>query len=439
MSDRYAPGRSRPGATITGIGLVTPIDGEVGAFFAALCGGRSGLRPPPPDHPVAGILPVAGIAPEIDPVSVLPPTEGRFIDRFVAMAVVAADAALRDAGIEVGRDVDPARTAVVIANSFGGLTVFEGQAVARHERGRTAVTPYLLGGMLPNMATAWITIRYGVRGYSSAISTACASGGFAVAEALRLIRDGLADVVICGGTDAPLLPTIATTFTNVRALAREWPEDPAAASRPFDRRRGGFVLGEGAGVLVVERREHADGRSAAGYADVIGWGVASDAYHATMPRPDGSGASAAMRLALADAGLAPGDVGYVNAHATGTKLGDVAEARAIREVFGEDQPAVSSTKGVTGHLLAAAGAVEAAATALAVNQGLLPPTHNLDDPDPDCELDHVRKSARQATLDVAMTNSFAFGGHNVSLLLGQPSTRSRRATPTPDADLGGSR
>src|SRR5690606_28509799 len=205
--------------------------------------------------------------------------------------------------------------------------------------------------------TAWITIRYGVRGYSSAISTACASGGFAVAEALRLIRDGLADVVICGGTDAPLLPTIATTFTNVRALAREWPEDPAAASRPFDRRRGGFVLGEGAGVLVVERREHADGRSAAGYADVIGWGVASDAYHATMPRPDGSGASAAMRLALADAGLAPGDVGYVNAHATGTKLGDVAEARAIREVFGEDQPAVSSTKGVTGHLLAAAGAV----------------------------------------------------------------------------------
>lgn len=192
-------------------------------------------------------------------------------------------------------------------------------------------------------------------------------------------------------------------------------------------------------MLVVERREHADGRSAAGYADVIGWGVASDAYHATMPRPDGSGASAAMRLALADAGLAPGDVGYVNAHATGTKLGDVAEARAIREVFGEDQPAVSSTKGVTGHLLAAAGAVEAAATALAVNQGLLPPTHNLDDPDPDCELDHVRKSARQATLDVAMTNSFAFGGHNVSLLLGQPSTRSRRATPTPDADLGGSR
>jgi 3-oxoacyl-[acyl-carrier-protein] synthase II len=416
--------------------LVTPVGGSVDEFFAAVCGGQSGLREPPPGHPVAGVLPVAGIAPQIDPVSVLPATEARFIDRFVVMAVAAADAALADAGIVVGRDADPTRTAVVLANSFGGMTLFETQALGYQERGRTAVTPYLLAGMLPNMATAWITIRHGVRGFSSTISTACASGGYAVAEALRLVRDGLADVVVCGGTDAPLLPTVATTFHNARALARPWPDDPTGASRPFDRRRSGFVLGEGAGVLVVERCEHADARGAAGYADVIGWGVASDGHHATMPRPDGSGAAASMRLAITDAGLTPGEVGYVNAHATGTKLGDVAEARAIRSVFEQQPPAVSSIKGVTGHLLAAAGAVEVAATAVALTSGTLPPTHNLDEPDPDCELDHIRKTARRAGLDAAMSSSFAFGGHNVSLVLAQSGTRARRAA-SPHVDPGG--
>jgi 3-oxoacyl-[acyl-carrier-protein] synthase II len=436
VNEAGAPARSAAAATVTGIGLVSPVGGTVGAFFGALCNSHSGLRRPPDDHPVAGIVPVAAIAPDINPEQVLPATEARFVDRFVVMAVAAADAALSDAGIQVGRDVDPARIAVVIANSFGGMTLFEGQAIARHGRGRTAVTPYLLGGMLPNMATAWVTIRHGVRGFSSAISTACSSGGYAVAEGLRLVRDGLADVVVCGGTDAPLLPTVATTFRNARALASEWPEDPTGASRPFDRRRGGFVLGEGAGVLVMERRDHADARGAAGYADVIGWGVASDGYHVTMPRPDGTGAAASMRLALADAGVTPSEVGYVNAHATGTKVGDVAEARAIRAVFKGHQPAVSSIKGTTGHLLAAAGAVEAAATALAVNTGLLPPTHNLDDPDPECDLDHVRKTARQAATETALTCSFAFGGQNVSLLLAHPGTRARRAI-TNNVESGG--
>jgi 3-oxoacyl-[acyl-carrier-protein] synthase II len=445
MSDPAGPGavaptaprspRGRPDATITGIGLVTPLGRDVDDFFAGLCTGRSGLRRPPDDHPLAGILPVAAFAPEIDPLSLLPATEARWIDRFVVMAVAAADAALADAGIVVGENADPARTAVVVANSFGGMTLFEGQAIGRRDRGRTAVTPYLLGGMLPNMATAWITITHGVRGFSSTVSTACASGGYAVAEALRLVRDGLADVVVCGGTDAPLLPTVATTFHNARALAGGW-ADPTEASRPFDRRRNGFVLGEGAGVLVVERREHADARGGAGYADVIGWGVASDAHHVTMPRPDGEGAATAMRLALADAGVAPDEVDYVNAHATGTKLGDVAEARAIRAVFDRHAPAVSSVKGSTGHLLAGAGAVEAAATALAINRGLLPPTHNLDDPDPECELDHVRKGARPAAVRTALSSSFAFGGHNVSLLLAPAGTRARRATHPP-TDTGG--
>ncbi|MGA8115763.1 MAG: beta-ketoacyl-[acyl-carrier-protein] synthase family protein [Actinocatenispora sp.] len=415
---------ARPTATVTGLGLVTPLGCEIDGFFEALCEARSGLVRPPEDHPVAGILEVAGMAPTIDPKTVLPPPDTRCLDPFITMGVAAADAALADAGIEVGRDVDPLRTAVVVANSTGGMLTFEAQVLARAERGRTAVSPSLLPAMLPNMAGARIAIKHGIRGFSSTIATACASSAYAVAEALRLIREGVADVVVCGGADAPLLPTTATAFLNARALAYGW-DDPTEASRPFDRRRNGFVLSEGAGVMVVERTEHADARNAAGYADLLGWGVSTDAFHATMPRTDGEGAADAMRLALADARLAPGDVGYVNAHGTSTKRGDAAEAQAIRTVFGEDGPAVSSTKGVTGHLLASIGVVEAAATALSLSRGLLPPTHNLVDPD--CELDHIAKAPREETVDAAVSNSFAFGGHNVSLVLGRPGTRAVRA------------
>jgi len=416
--------RARRSAAVTGIGLLTPLGGAT-ETFEALCAGRSGLGRPPAEHPVAGVIPVAGLAPPVDPTSVLPPTEARMVDRFVVLAIAAADAALADAGLRVGEDVDPARAAVVLGNGFGGLTIFESQVLGYHERGRTAVHPYLLGGMLPNMGAARLAIKYGIRGFTSTVATACSSGAYAVAEALRLIRDGLADVVVCGGSEAPLLPTIATTFRNARALAGDW-ADPADASRPFDRRRDGFVLAEGAGVLVVERRDHADARGAAGYADLVGWGTSTDAHHPTTPRPDGAGAAESMCLALADAGLDAADVGYVNAHATGTKLGDTAEARAIRDVFGAHAPAVSSTKGATGHLLAGAGAVEAAVTAMALTTGLLPPTLNLDDPDPDCELDHVRKTARHTIVDAVLSSSFAFGGHNTSLLLTRASTRARR-------------
>ena len=415
------------GATITGIGLVTPLGLDVGGFFDALCSGRSGLVRPPDGHPVAGILESAGIAPVLDPRTLMPPPEARCLDPFITMAIAAADAALADAALVVGADSDPARTAVVIANSTGGVTTFEQQAVARHERGRTAVSPVLLPGMLPNMATARIAMKHGIRGFSSTIATACASSAYAVAEALRLIREGRADVVVCGAGDAPLLPTISSAFVNARAVATGW-ADPACSSRPFDRRRNGFVLAEGAGVLVVERTAHAVARGAAGYADLLGWGVSTDAYHATMPRPDGSGAAAAMRDALADAGLTGADVDYVNAHGTSTKLGDAAEVRALLDVLGPAGPAVSSTKAVTGHLLASAGVVEAAATALAICGGLLPPTHNLDEPDGD--LDHVVKVPRETVVRAALSNSFAFGGHNVSLVLGAAGTAARRTVPS---------
>jgi 3-oxoacyl-[acyl-carrier-protein] synthase II len=411
----------RPAVTITGIGLVTPVGRKVDDVFDALCTGRSGLRTPTDDHPAAGWLDTAGIAPDIDPIEVLPATEARCVDRFVLLAMAAADDAISDAHLEVGRDVDPARIAVVVSTGGGGLGVYEDYARARWDRGRPAISPYLLPGMLSNMATARIAIKYGIRGYSATLVTACAAGAQSVAEAVRLIRDGLADVVVCGAGEAPLHPTIAAAFTNARALARGW-TDPTAASRPFDKGRNGFVLGEGGGVFVLERADFAQARGATGYADVIGWGASTDAFHPTKPRPDGEGAIASMRSAIADAGREPSDVDYVNAHGTSTPLGDVAETAAIHAVFGEQGPPVSSIKALTGHLLGASGVVEAATTALSVNRGILPPTYNLDDPDPACALDHVRGTPRTGDVRVALSNTFAFGGHNITLLFGPSST-----------------
>ncbi|MGW4649972.1 beta-ketoacyl-[acyl-carrier-protein] synthase family protein [Kitasatospora sp. NPDC004289] len=407
-------------AVVTGLGLVTPLGRKVEEVFEALTSGRSGITAVPDGHAAHGWLPFAGIAPHVDGTEVLPPTETRCVDRFVLLALAAADDALAEAGLVVGRDVEPDRIAVVIGTGGGGLETFEQQSHRRLERGRPAVSPYLLPGMLSNMAAARIAIKYGMRGYSSAPVTACAAGAQAIAEGLRLIRAGEADVVVCGGTESSLHPTIAAAFTNARALAQGW-EDPAQASRPFDRRRNGFVLGEGAGVLVLERAEHAAARGATVRAELLGWGGSTDAHHPTMPRPDGAGAADSMRAALRSAGLAPSDIGYVNAHGTGTKLGDTAESSALNAVFGEDGPAVSSTKGATGHLLGAAGAVEAIVSVLAVQRGQLPPTVNLEDPDPACALDHVRQ-ARHTPVRAALSNSFAFGGHNLSLIFGQPST-----------------
>ncbi|HZN19979.1 MAG TPA: beta-ketoacyl-[acyl-carrier-protein] synthase family protein [Micromonosporaceae bacterium] len=412
-------------AVVTGIGLVTPVGRDVDTFFDALCTCRSGLVRPPDGHPAAGIAEAVGIAPEVDPTTVLPPGDTRLADRFLLMALAAAADAMADSGLVVGRDVDPFRAAVVISSGVGGLITFEEQAERRRSRGRAGVSAFLYPGFLPNMASARVAITYGIRGYSSTAATACAASAHAIADALRLIRAGDADVVVCGGAESPLGATGIVGFANARSLAHGW-ADPSLASRPFDRRRNGFVLGEGAGVIVVERADHADARGAAGYADLAGWGATTDAYHPTHPRPDGTGAAASMRRALDDGGVSPTDIDYLNAHGTGTKAGDAAEARAIQAVFGAGCPPVSSTKGVTGHLLGGAGAVEAAATVLAISRGTAPPTHNLDDVDPSCELDHVRKEPRVAAVRAALSNSFGFGGHNVSLLLTVASTRRTR-------------
>jgi len=417
------PGPSRS-AVVTGIGLVTPVGSGAAEVFGALCAGQSGLRKPPPGHPVAGVLDVAGIGPRLDPAGLLPRREARTVDRYIVMALVAAAAALGDAGLLVGRDVDPYRIGVIVSG-VGGLATLDAQSLARSRRGRVGVSPFLLPGMLPSMGAAHIAIKYGIRGYSSSIATACAAGAESIGMAMRLIRGGDADVMICGSSEAHLFPVLADAFGNAWALAHDW-DDPTAASRPFDRRRNGFVLSEGAGLLVLERPAHAAARGAAGYADIAGWAATTDAHHITTPRPDGTGAAEAMRRALTDAQITPRDIGYVNAHGTSTKLGDAAEALAIRTVFATSPP-VSSIKGNTGHMLGASGAVEAAVTAAAICSGTLPPTRNLDDPDPACDLDHVRKEPRSAAVSYALSNSFGFGGHNTSLVLARPSTAKRRS------------
>jgi 3-oxoacyl-[acyl-carrier-protein] synthase II len=400
---------------VTGIGLVSPVGTVADEVFASVCAGRSGLSRPPPAHPLHGVVEVAAFSPAIDPADVLPAKETRTVDRSIVMALRAARDAVADAGVEVGRDVDPHRIAVVVSG-VGGLATLADQATRRADRGRLGVSPYLLSGVLPNMAAARIAIEFGIHGYVSSVGTACASGAQSIGEAMRLLRAGEADVVVCGSSEAPLFPTFADAFGNARAIARDWP-DPTAASRPFDRRRNGLVLGEGAGVFVVERTEFARARGARRYAEVRGWAVTNDAYHTAAPRPDGSCAAQSMRLALRDAGLSTRDIGYLNAHGTSTKAGDAAEAAAITSVFGAGTPPVSSTKGVTGHLLGASGMIEAAIGIMALRTGSLPPTHNLDDPDPACDLDHVR-TVRTAGVRAVMSNSFGFGGHNVSLVFG---------------------
>jgi 3-oxoacyl-[acyl-carrier-protein] synthase II len=417
-------GHATTAVTITGMGLLTPVGRGVETVYGALLHGRSGIVKPPADHPVANSVELAGILPPIDPGKIASGPDGKVMDRTVILAQLAAEDALADAGLTVGDTVDPDRIGVIIGG-VGGMATLEQQVLARADRGRAAVSPYLLTGILPNMPAARVAIRFGIRGYTSSVGTACASGAQAIADAVRLIRSGEADVVLCGASEAPLFPTFAETFANARALARGW-DDPAEGSRPFDLRRNGFVLSEGAALLVLESAEHAAARGIRGYADVAGYGVNSDAHHPTAPRPDGQGAAACIRKAFASGGVRPEQVGYVNAHGTSTKLGDVAESVAIGLAFDGFMPAVSSTKALTGHMLGTSGVVEAAATALAVNTGLVPPTYHLDDPDPACPVDHVRKDPRDIRPEYALSNSFGFGGQNVSLLLGGASTPERR-------------
>jgi 3-oxoacyl-[acyl-carrier-protein] synthase II len=409
-------GGARRRVVVTGLGCVTPLGQGAAATWDALVRGKSGVTAL--EGPDFASLPsrVAGsVRGEFDPGDV-DPKERRRLDRVILLALAAAREAASDASLSDGA-VESSRAGVAIGSAIGGLSTLLGNHVAFLSGGARRVSPFAIPMALANMPGAYVAIKHGLRGPNFAHVSACASGAHAIGEAARAIERGDADVMLAGGAEATTVPFVVAAFANMQALSRR-NDEPARASRPFDLGRDGFVMAEGAGVLVLEAEEHARARGVRIRAALLGYGASADASHIAAPDDEGVGARLCMERALRDAGLAPGDVDYVNAHATSTPAGDRSEARAIRSVFGRaaDSLPVSSTKSMTGHLLGAAGAVEALACVRALETGVLPPTINLEQPDPECELDNVANKAREARARVALSNAFGFGGANSSLI-----------------------
>jgi 3-oxoacyl-[acyl-carrier-protein] synthase II len=408
---------TRRRVVVTGIGLVTPLGTGTAVTWDGVVAGRSGIRRitrfDASDLPVR----IAGEVPDFVPEQWLDRKEIKRSDLFVQYALAAAEMAVRDAALPLPLG-DPARTGVIIGVGMGGIRTLEEsyEAFARKEFRR--VSPFFIPRIIPNMAAGQVALRFGAQGPNFATTSACASGAHALGEALRLVRHGVQDVMIAGGAEAPVTMLGVGGFAAMRALASSWNDDPARASRPFDRDREGFVIAEGAGILVIEALDHAVARGARPLAELAGYGSNCDAYHVTQPSPEGAGAAACMAAALADAGVAPDEIAYVNAHGTGTPYNDEAETHAVKHVLGPHarRVAISSTKSTMGHLLGGGGGVEAGLTVLAIEHQLVPPTINLEQPDPVCDLDYVPGVARPLRIGAALSNSFGFGGTNVSLL-----------------------
>jgi 3-oxoacyl-[acyl-carrier-protein] synthase II len=402
---------------ITGLGMVTPLGTDVPSTWDALVAGRSGAGPITRFDPVLSPVKFACEVKGFDPAQFLDKKEIRRYDLFAQFAIGAAEQAVTDACLASSWDnVNLKRVGVLIGTGTGGLQTFEENCRALFEKGPSRVSPFFVPMYMPNVAAALISMRYGAQGPNYCTVSACASSAHALGNGLQLIRDDEADIVIAGGAEAAITPLAVASFANMKALS-ERNDDPPTASRPFDKDRDGFVLGDGAGVLILEAWEHAQRRGAKIYAELVGHGMTADAYHITAPAPDGSGAQDAMRLALKDGGIRPDEVGYINAHGTSTPHGDSAETNAVKAVFGEQARRLvfGSTKSMTGHLLGAAGALEAAVCALVVQRGVIPPTINQFTPDPTCDLDSAPNAARKQSVSVALSNSFGFGGHNVTL------------------------
>jgi 3-oxoacyl-[acyl-carrier-protein] synthase II len=394
---------------VTGIGPVTPVGVGLRSFWDALLAGRCGIdhiqRFDPSELPVR----IAGEVLDFDPTTWMTPKEVKRSDRAVHLAVAGAKLAWEDAGQP---SVDPARTGVMFSTGIGGLSSLLAQHKVFLERGADRVSPFMVPQLMPNAAAGNVAMAFGFTGPNECITTACAAGAHAVGDAYRLIQRGLADVCIAGGTEASVLPLTIAGFAQMQALTRN--PDPKKASRPFDRDRDGFVLSEGACALVLEEADRATARGARIYAEVTGYGASADAYHVTAPEPEGLGAIQALQAALEDAQEPPDAVGYINAHGTSTQLNDAAETKAIKKALGDHayRVPISSTKSMTGHLLGAAGAMEAGVAALVVHHGVIPPTINYENPDEDCDLDYVPNEVRQADVRFALSNAFGFGGHN---------------------------
>jgi 3-oxoacyl-[acyl-carrier-protein] synthase II len=402
---------------VTGLGAVTPLGTGVAVFWDGLISGRSGIRTIARFPHVGFDVHFGGECSDFNPADHADVRTIKRMDRFTQFAFAGASAAMREAGLQPS-DFDPERAGVILGNGIGGLTELEEQHLRLLEKGPGKVSAFTIPKLMANASVGHISIAHGFRGVNTSVATACASAGNAMYDALRAIQRDELDVCITGGSEAALTPLGVAAFASMKALSTR-NDDPPRASRPFDKDRDGFVLSEGAGILVFEEYEHARRRGAVILAEVIGAGATADAGDIVQPDPQGTGAARAMRRALQDARLNPDDVQYINAHGTSTPLGDVAETRAIKSVFGPAayRVAVSSTKSATGHLLGASGGIEAIASILAIRNNTLPPTINLDQPDDECDLDYVPRVARDARIRVAMSNSFGFGGHNTCVIL----------------------
>jgi 3-oxoacyl-[acyl-carrier-protein] synthase II len=402
---------------VTGIGLVTPLGIGVQPAWENLVQGKSGIRKITQFDASAFQTQIAGEVEGFNPEDYIEPKEVKKMDRFIHFALAATKMAMDDSGFKID-DSNAERVGVIVGSGMGGLPAIEHYHSVLLQKGPKRITPFFIPMLIINLASGQISIKYGAKGPNSAVVTACATGTHAIGDAFRIIQRGDADAMIAGGTESVITPLGIGGFNAMKALSTR-NNEPAKASRPFDLNRDGFVMGEGAGIMIIETLENALNRGARIYAEITGYGMTADAYHITSPAPGGEGAVRCMKLALRDGGVSPSDVQYINAHGTSTKYGDELESNAIKTVFGEHayKIAVSSSKSMTGHLLGAAGGVEAIITALSISNDTATPTINLDTPDPECDLDYVANSARHMTINCALSNSFGFGGTNACLLL----------------------
>jgi 3-oxoacyl-[acyl-carrier-protein] synthase II len=403
---------------ITGMGLVSPLGNDLKSFWDNLSNGRSGIGPITLFDVTQYDCRIAGEVKNFDPAAWFNnPRDARRSDRFTQLAVAAAKMALADSGLALPA-ANPDRIGVMVGSGIGGLKTMEDQHTILMNRGPSRISPFMIPMLISNMASGIISMEHGLQGPNYATVSACATSAHGIGEAWRMIREGDADAFVAGGSEAAIVPLGIGGFGAMKALSTR-NDEPTRASRPFDKGRDGFVMGEGAGILVMEELEHAKARGANIYAEIAGYGLSADAYHMTTPLENGEGAQRCMRMALKKAGLNPEQVDYVNAHGTSTPVGDLCETRAVKAVFGRHahQLSVSSTKSMTGHLLGAAGVVESIACIMAIQNSLVPPTINLENPEEECDLDFTALTAKERKIRVAVNNSFGFGGHNATLII----------------------
>ncbi|MDP4169326.1 MAG: beta-ketoacyl-ACP synthase II [Bacillota bacterium] len=399
---------------VTGVGAVTPLGNDIETTWKNIIAGKSGVGPLTRVNADEYPAKVAAELKDFNPEAFIEKKDARKMDRFTHYAIAASLMAVKDAELVINEDNAP-RVGVWIGSGIGGMETFEQQYEIFLNRGYRRVSPFFVPMMIPDMATGQVSITLGARGFNSCTVTACATGTNSIGDAFKVIQRGDADAMVTGGAEAPITKMSVAGFCANTALSTN--ADPAKASRPFDQNRDGFVMGEGAGIVVLEELEHALARGAKIYAEIVGYGATGDAYHITAPAPGGEGGARAMKMALDDGGLKPEEVDYINAHGTSTEYNDKYETMAIKEVFGEHayKTAISSTKSMTGHLLGAAGGVEAIFTVLAMKDSILPPTINYETPDPECDLDYVPNTARKKEIHAAISNSLGFGGHNATI------------------------